>query len=121
MELAQQYFKEIAAMEELVLGVPAMYADHHVLAVRDALLSVDGVDDVQASAAFKTVKVTFDANQASAQIIAMALQDVGYPPAGFSEMGNGHVPISTGKKDPGWASLNMRTVETHPAELGAVR
>lgn len=121
MELATQTTEERANMEELVLGVPGMYADHHVLAVRNALLALDGVDDVQASSAFKTVRVSFDAKNTSAQIIAMALVDAGYAPAGLGGDGNGTVPVSTGKKDPAWADLSMRTVETHPAELGAVR
>ena len=56
-ELAQRFLKEEMEMEELVLGVPAMYADHHVLAVRNALLGLPGVDEVQASAAFKTVRI----------------------------------------------------------------
>lgn len=108
-------------MEEITFGVPTMYADHHVLAVRQALLQLDGVDEVQASSAFKTVRVSFDASQTTTQQIAMALVDAGYAPAGLGGDGNGTVPVSMGKKDPAWAGLNMRTVETHPAEIGAVR
>lgn len=121
MELAQQSFKEKATMEELILGVPSMYADHHVLAVRSALLNTDGVAEVEASSAFKTVRVQFDPDLATAQTIAVALMDAGYPPAGLDSNGKAEVPVSTGKKDPAWVALNMRTVETHPAELGAAR
>ncbi len=56
-ELARQFQKEKPTMEELVFGVPAMWADHHVLAVRNALFALAGVDNVEASSAFKTVRV----------------------------------------------------------------
>lgn len=121
MQLAHEFLKETTQMEEITFGVPTMYADHHVLAVRQALLQLDGVDEVQASSAFKTVRVSFDASQTTTQQIAMALVDAGYAPAGLGGDGNGTVPVSMGKKDPAWAGLNMRTVETHPAEIGAVR
>ena len=121
MELANQSFKEQVNMEELIVGVPTMYADHHVLAVRGALLGMDGVAEVEASSAFKTVRVQFDPNQVTAQMVFVALMDAGYPPAGLGGDGNGQVPVSAGAKDPAWAELNMRTVQTHPAELGAVR
>lgn len=117
MHLAQDFVKEQAKMEDLILGVPTMYADHHVLNVRAALLSLDGVESVEASSAFKTVKVQFDANQLDAQQIAVALMDAGYAPAGLGDNGHIHVPISLGKKDPGWAALTMRTVETNQADL----
>ncbi len=103
-------------MEELILGVPAMWADHHVLAVRKVLLSLNGVDDVQASSAFKTVRVSFDSNRISAQQIVKALLDAGYPPAGFDSDGT-NIPVSTGKTDPAWTTLPMRTIKTHPADM----
>lgn len=117
LELARQFTEEQIDMEELIVGVPAMYADHHVLAVRSALLAVDGVEEVQASSAFKTVKVAFDPSLVTSQIIAMALQDAGYPPAGLETNGRTEVPVSTGSKDPAWAQLAMRTIETNPADV----
>jgi copper chaperone CopZ len=117
MELAQQFLKEETKMEELILGMPAMYADHHVLAVRNALFALPGVDDVQASSAFKTVRICFDPARTPARALVKALAEAGYAPAGFEEAANGAVPVSNGKKDPAWAALAMRTVETHPADL----
>ena len=38
-------------MKTLTLQVPIMYADHHVLRVRDALNGLDGVAETTASAA----------------------------------------------------------------------
>ncbi|MCB0255406.1 MAG: MerR family DNA-binding transcriptional regulator [Anaerolineae bacterium] len=115
-ELMHRFREETITMEELVLGVPAMWADHHVLAVRSTLLVLDGIDDVQASSAFKTVRVTFDANRISSQIIVMALLDAGYAPAGFdgSEV---TVPVSNGKADPGWTVLATRAIQTNPADM----
>ena len=33
-------------MEEAVLTIPSLWADHHILAVRDALCPLDGVETV---------------------------------------------------------------------------
>ena len=114
--LMHQFREETITMEELILGLPTMWADHHVLTVRSTLLALDGIDDVQASSAFKTVRVTFDANRISSQIIVMALLDAGYAPAGFdgSEV---TVPVSNGKADPGWAALAGRAIQSNPADL----
>lgn len=115
-ELMHQFREETITMEELILGVPTMWADHHVLAVRNALSALDGVDEVQASSAFKTVRVTFDVNRISSQIIVMALLDAGYAPAGFDGSA-GNVPVSAGKTDPAWTALAMRTILTNQADL----
>ena len=117
-ELAKQFQKEKPTMEELVFGVPAMWADHHVLAVRNALFALAGVDNVEASSAFKTVRIFFDPSRTSAQVIVKALVAAGYPPSGFEDNGNVQiVPVSAGKSDPAWAALAMRTVQTHPADM----
>ena len=47
-------------MEKTVLSVPTMWADHHVLKVREVLTALDGVQDVYASAAWKQVVVAYD-------------------------------------------------------------
>ncbi len=38
-------------MEKIVLNLPTLYADHHVMILRDALLALDGVSEVYASSA----------------------------------------------------------------------
>jgi excisionase family DNA binding protein len=116
-ELAKQFQKEKPTMEELVFGVPAMWADHHVLAVRNALFALAGVDNVEASSAFKTVRVFFDPGRTSAQVVVKALVAAGYPPSGFEENGASPVPVSAGKTDPAWTALAMRTIQTHPADM----
>lgn len=115
-QLMDQFREETISMEELILGVPTMWADHHVLAVRNTLLALDGIDDVQASSAFKTVRVTFDVSRISSQIIVMALLDAGYAPAGF-DGSVVDVPVSKGKADPGWTVLATRAIKTNPADM----
>lgn len=116
-ELAKQFRKEKPTMEELVLGVPAMWADHHVLAVRNAMFALAGVDDVEASSAFKTLRVFFDPSRTSAQVIVKALMAAGYPPTGFEDNGKSDVPVSNGKADPSWAALGLRRIETNPVDF----
>lgn len=67
-------------MRDVVIDVPAMYADHHVLKVRELLSGIEGVSDVQASAARRKVAVHFDANQTSVESIGDALAAAGYAP-----------------------------------------
>jgi copper chaperone CopZ len=65
-------------MNALVVDVPAMYADHHVLLVRQVLLGVKGVEEVVASAARRRVAVRFDEKVTSAEAIHAALNEAGY-------------------------------------------
>lgn len=67
-------------MNALVIDVPAMYGDHHVLRVREALLGIKGVDAVTASAARRKVAVSFDEKATSADAIRAALDAAGYAP-----------------------------------------
>lgn len=116
-KLAQQLQKEKPQMDELVLGVPAMWADHHVLAVRTTLFALAGVEQVDASSAFKTVRVFFNPGRTSPQVIVKALAGAGYPPSGADEKTPVEVPVSNGKADPSWAKLNMRMIETSPVDM----
>lgn len=67
-------------MNTLVVEVPAMYGDHHVLRVRQALLGIKGVDEVMASAARRRVVVKFDETVTSPESIGTALAEAGYTP-----------------------------------------
>jgi len=67
-------------MDKIVLHVPKMYADHHVQAVRNALLQLDGVEDVTASSAFKRVVVGYDPARLNPSAIEEALRAAGYGP-----------------------------------------
>lgn len=106
-------------MEKLVLDVPAMYADHHVLTVREALAQLEGVEQVYASSAWKQIMLSFDPAKANAERIQSTLTEAGFPP------GKGEPPILVKRnrtgRDPQWDSLSSRVTVTHPADLKHVR
>lgn len=66
-------------MKETVIKVPGMWADHHVLRLRDAILGLKGVEEVVASAARRTVLVRYDEDALSEEGIREALTAAGYP------------------------------------------
>jgi excisionase family DNA binding protein len=115
MELAQNFMKEEISMENTLFSVSSMYADHHVIAVREALLAMPGVEEVWASSAWRQVQVMYDPATLSPDDISRALKEAGYP------VGNGHLsaapsasPIS---KDPAWDALGARVTETDRKDL----
>jgi copper chaperone CopZ len=65
-------------METLTLELPAMYGDHHVVEVRQVLLSLPGVKAVYASSCFQVVEVQYDPALSDAQVITDALGAAGY-------------------------------------------
>ena len=102
-------------MAKVVLEVPTLWADHHVLAIRDALAALEGVEDVYASSAWKQVLVAFDDAKTDKPAIQKALSDAGYP------VGEGEVPIivqpTDVRRDPQWEVLGYRDTETNQADL----
>ncbi|MCJ7737279.1 MAG: hypothetical protein MUQ10_08205 [Anaerolineae bacterium] len=102
-------------MEKVILEVPAVWADHHVLAVRDALLRLGGVETVYASSAWKQVLVEFDAAQVVRADIEQCLSEAGYP------VGEGGPPVlaqpGIAHRDPQWGVLGFRDTETNQADL----
>jgi copper chaperone CopZ len=77
-------------MKSLVLEVPRMFGDHHVLEVRRILLALPGVDSVNASSAFRAVEVSFDEEKTPEGELTKALDDGGY-------LGELDVPLETGE------------------------
>lgn len=65
-------------MKRSTFSIPSMYADHHVLQVRQALGGLDGVESVLASATKRVVVVEHDDGLVSAQALGQALQEAGY-------------------------------------------
>ncbi len=65
-------------MEQLTLSVPGMWADHHVLAVRDLLREDDAVTSTTASALEGAVRIEYDAARTDPQRIAALLSEGGY-------------------------------------------
>jgi len=66
-------------MKSITLSIPSMYADHHVMGVRQALLGLDGVESVVASAARRAVVVQHDDAVVSADALSRVLAEAGYP------------------------------------------
>ena len=64
-------------MTSVVFVVPAMYADHHVVAFRRILPDVPGVRAVYASSAFGVVEIEFDAEYTSAEVLERRLDEAG--------------------------------------------
>ena len=65
-------------MEKVTFSIPAMWADHHVLAVRAALGQVSGVEEVLASAMYKDVLVKYDPATVKPEALQTALAEAGY-------------------------------------------
>lgn len=65
-------------MEKIVLNLPAMYGDHHVIEVRRILLGLPGVKDVYASSGFRVAEVTFDPAAIQPEQINAELEKAGY-------------------------------------------
>ncbi|HAL60907.1 MAG TPA: hypothetical protein DCP08_00685 [Chloroflexi bacterium] len=101
-------------MEQTTFKVPKMYADHHVKAVRDALLGLDGVEEVMASSAFKIVQVSYDPDLTSPETIEEKLQAAGYGPGEDWEVAS----VPEGKEDRSpWFQLIGRVTETNKVDL----
>ena len=65
-------------MKILTVDLPAMYGDHHVMAVRDLLFAIPGVEDVYASSTFQVVEVKYDDSQTDEDQIKSTLDGAGY-------------------------------------------
>jgi copper chaperone CopZ len=55
-----------------------MYGDHHVVAVRNLLFAIPGVEDVYASSSFRVAEIQFDENLVDEEDIRSALEAAGY-------------------------------------------
>ena len=63
---------------KIVLELPVMYGDHHVLEVRRLLLEMPGVEDVYASSGFHAAEIDYDPDKTSEEAIIAKLDEVGY-------------------------------------------
>ena len=101
-------------MESITFSAPAMFADHHVLKAREALLALQGVQDVYATSAWQAVIVSYDPDQIEPADVAKALAEAGYGPDQVTP-----ILAQSGKrfKDPAWDVLGVRVTETNEADL----
>lgn len=65
-------------MTSLVVDIPAMYADHHVVEVRRILFEIPGVETVNASSAFHVVEIEYDPEKTSEDALKQTLDEAGY-------------------------------------------
>jgi len=98
-------------MEELVLALPGLWADHHVLAVRDLLEQDEAVQIVAVSALDRSVTLTFDPARTDAAKIAALLEQGGYETGAAEES----APALTSK--PAWATAGVRVTATNAVDL----
>ncbi len=98
-------------MEELVLALPGLWADHHVLAVRDILGQDEAVQVVTVSALDRSVTVTYDPARTDPATIAALLQAGGYQ----AEAAEEPAPALTSK--PAWATAGVRVTTTNAVDL----
>jgi copper chaperone CopZ len=101
-------------MEKVTFKVPAMWADHHVLAVREALGQVSGVEKVLASAMYKDVLVQYDPATVTPEALANALIQSGYEIAKAPE-----IPTYPERIDDtsDWFQFQERITETDMRDL----
>jgi len=103
-------------MKQLILEMPTMYADHHVLKVREALEGLKGIEEAFASSAWKKLMISYQEKSIKPAEIEEALTKAGYPP------GEAATPIlvkasSDLKRDPQWEKLGSRVTETNQKDL----
>ncbi len=101
-------------MKKVVLDIPTLWADHHVLKVRDALVNLEGVEEVYASSGWKQVLVTYNGTKTSQSTMEKALAEAGYP------VGEGEMPMlalpGTRLRDPQWQDMSLRMTETNQTD-----
>lgn len=100
-------------MEQIELTVPAMFADHHVTAVKRLLSPLPGVEMVFASSAFKAVAVEFDPAKTSKDALVQALTAAGYVP-GAEEVIERR---PDGRFDQAWETIGVRSTVTNMVDL----
>lgn len=73
-------------MEKVTFHLPTVWADHHVLAVRELLQQIDGVQDIKASAMDQRVEIQYDPSVVTAEVLASQLAQAGYDPTRVPEL-----------------------------------
>ena len=106
-------------MEKVVLEVPTLWADHHVLKVRDALTNLEGVEEVYASSAWKQVLVSYDSAKTDLATIEKTLAEAGYTVGPASAVGESPVLVQPSeiRRDPQWEVLGVRVTGTNRVDL----
>ena len=99
-------------MEKAVFAIPSLWADHHTLAVRDALCPLEGVEDVVASSLECRATVVYDSSRITPERMVESLRSAGYPVG--DDMGGATSPPDTSSS---WSSNASRITVTNPVDL----
>jgi copper chaperone CopZ len=101
-------------MEKITYSIPAMWADHHTLAVRAALSAVDGVEEVVASSSYQDVLIKYDPARVNPDALSEALITAGYHVAQVPPL-----PSYPERKDDSsdWFRFQERITETDLRDL----
>ncbi|MEN6393278.1 MAG: heavy-metal-associated domain-containing protein [Anaerolineaceae bacterium] len=75
-------------MKTVIIELPTMYGDHHVIEVRRILMAIPGVEEIYASSRFGMVEVKYDPEKVNDLEIAMKLDEAGY-------LGEWSIPVET--------------------------
>ena len=97
-------------MDRATFTIPALWADHHVLAVRQVLGAVPGVANIAASAMNREVALDFDPAATSPEAIAKALSAAGYAPGELPQAG------PAPQKKAAWNTCGYRVTVTNQAD-----
>ncbi len=101
-------------MDKVTFNIPAMWADHHVLAVRETLGQVPGVGEVIASAMYKDVLVKYDPATVTPEALTSTLAQAGYEIARSPELPT-HPERTDDASD--WFQFQERITETDMRDL----
>jgi copper chaperone CopZ len=101
-------------MEKVTFSVPSLWADHHVLNVRQALGQVTGVEDVVASALYKDVVIQYDPTVVKPEALAGKLAEAGYEIAEAPKLPS-HPKRIDDSSD--WFQFQERVTETDERDL----
>ena len=99
-------------MENTVVYVPSLYGDHQVIAIRQALAALPGVQSIYASSAFKLVAVTYDASRLAPARVEESLAALGH----CVEAESGPETIIR-EPDPKWQQLGPRVTQTNRLDI----
>jgi copper chaperone CopZ len=101
-------------MDKVTFTIPALWADHHTLTVRNALDQVSGVKEVIASALYKDVLIKYDPAVVSPEALADTLAEAGYEIAKAPEL-PGYPERIDDASD--WFQFQERITETDMRDL----
>ena len=101
-------------MEKVTFSLPSMWADHHVLQVRQVLGQVAGVQEVLASAMYKDVVVKYDPSTVTPEALQGALTESGYQIAAAPSIPNYPERIDDTSD---WFQFQERITETDMRDL----